>query len=136
MIPEIERLGRELARTGVSRKTVAAELVPPVDYRVVLAWCLGRKVPSVARREGIARYCDGLALMRDRAGLRRKGLRGRPRVFCVECGERMRGWRERSSETTCEACLVPAVRAEDNLEAPRPTILEREAAAVFRSGRR
>lgn len=106
MIPEIERLERELARTGVSRKTVAAELNPPVDYRVVLAWCLGRKIPSVARREGIGRYCEGLAALPPRPGLRRKGLRGRPRVFCVACGERMTGWRERASATTCEACLL------------------------------
>jgi hypothetical protein len=106
MIPEIETLEREIARTGVSRKFVAG--VIGARYSTLLDWCLGRKIPSEARRAELRRVTREISTRPDRSGLvKRRAIRGRPRVFCEKCGDRMREWRSgRPSDRLCEACLV------------------------------
>jgi len=106
MIPEIETLEREIARTGVSRKFVATTI--GARYSTLLDWCLGRRVPNDARRAELRRVTREISKRPDRPGLvKRRGIRGRPRVFCDACGDRMADWRSgRPSDRLCEACLV------------------------------
>ena len=113
MIVEIETLNRELARTGVPRKFVATTI--GARYSTLLDWCLGRRVPSAARLAEIRRVTRDIARRPDRPGLaKRRGIRGRPRVFCEMCGDQMRDWRDgRPSDRLCEACLVEGRGASD-----------------------
>ncbi len=105
MIPEIETLERELARTGRSKRWLAMRM--DIRYSTLLCWFLGRRPPNAGRRVELAEMAARLGKLPDKPVRDPvRAIRGRPRVFCSACGDRMADWRSgRPSDRLCEACL-------------------------------